>query len=66
MNEQQTSNGKVTPTHYAYQVRKGKDKSYWTKIGCAFAHKDNGGFNLQLDSIPTDGSISLRVPSSKK
>lgn len=66
MTEQQTNTNKATPTHYAYQVRKVKDKSYWSKIGCAFAHKDGGGFNLQLDSIPTDGSISLRIPSQKK
>lgn len=65
MTEQETIASKATPAFYAYQVRKGKTQNYWNKIGCAFAHKDGNGFNLQLDSIPTDGSISLRLPTKK-
>ena len=36
-----------SPTHYAYQVKEGKEKSYWTRIGAAWAHKDGKGFSLQ-------------------
>ncbi|HVX16311.1 MAG TPA: hypothetical protein VHC22_34310 [Pirellulales bacterium] len=55
------------PTHIAYQVREreGQD-SIWTRIGAAWQHKDGKGFNIQLDCMPFDGSISLRVASEKK
>lgn len=55
------------PTHIAYQVREGSnDKNYWTRIGAAWAHKDGKGFNIQLDSFPRDGSITLRDASESK
>jgi hypothetical protein len=54
------------PTHIAYQVRDGKDKGFWTRIGAAWQHKDGKGFNIQLDCMPFDGSISLRVATEKK
>jgi hypothetical protein len=59
-----------TPTHYAYHVREfttreGK-KSAWTRIGSAWAHGDGQGFNVQIECLPLDGRISLRVVSEKK
>lgn len=56
------------PTHYAYHVRQGKEKSkgFWTRCGAAWQHKDGKGFNIQLDLVPLDGSIQLRVPSEDK
>lgn len=54
------------PTHIAYQVRKGKDKGYFTRIGAAWANKDGKGFNIQLDCVPLDGRITLRIASEKK
>ena len=63
-NEKQTT-GKA-PTHIAYQVREGKDKSYFTRIGAAFAHKDGNGFNILLDSIPLDGKVTLRNVSENE
>lgn len=54
------------PTHIAYHVKKGKEKSYWTRIGAAWMHKDGKGFNIQLDLLPPYGEISLRVPSDEK
>ena len=55
------------PTHSAYQVRdrEGK-KSIWTRIGSAWAHADGQGFNVQIDAVPLDGRITLRVPSEPK
>jgi len=55
------------PSHVAYQVRdrEGK-KSYWTRIGSAWAHADGKGFNVQLEAVPLDGRITLRVASEKK
>ncbi len=55
------------PTHYAYQVKDRKDaKSIWTRVGAAWAQKDGRGFNIQLDAVPLDGRITLRVPSEDK
>jgi hypothetical protein len=54
------------PTHIAYQVRESKDKGYWTRIGAAWAHKDGNGFSLQLDCVPLDGKIALRIASEAK
>jgi hypothetical protein len=34
------------PTHAAYHVREGKDKSFWSRIGAAWQHKDGKGFNI--------------------
>ena len=54
------------PSHIAYQVknRDGK-KAIWTRIGSAWAHSDVAGFNIQLDAVPIDGKITLRVPAEK-
>ena len=36
-----------------YVVEQGqRDKSYWTKVGVAFPHKDDGGFNLTASGTP--------------
>jgi hypothetical protein len=40
-------------------------KGFWTRIGSAWAHKDGNGFNIQLESTPIDGHITLRVASEK-
>ena len=55
------------PTHVAYHVRNvdGK-KSFWTRIGSAWAHADGKGFNLQVEMVPLDGRISLRVATEQK
>jgi hypothetical protein len=56
------------PTHIVYHVRdRGEgQKSFWTRIGAAWAHADGKGFNVQLEVVPLDGRISLRVASEKK
>ena len=59
--------GSKAPTHIAYQVRdrEGK-KGFWTRIGSAWPHADGKGFNIQLEVVPLDGRITLRVASEKK
>jgi hypothetical protein len=66
-NKQETTTPKQ-PTHAAYQVRDSKTggKSFWTRIGSAWAHADGKGFNVQIESVPLDGRITLRVPSDEK
>lgn len=61
-----TTSSSKTPTHYAYQVRdrEGK-KAIWTRIGAAWAHNDGKGFSVQLESVPLDGRISLRLPEER-
>lgn len=55
------------PTHIAYQVRDREGrKSFWTRIGSAWPHADGQGFNIQLEVVPLDGRVTLRVASDKK
>lgn len=54
------------PTHIAYYVREGKETKFWNRIGVAFAHKDGKGFNIQIDSVPFDGKITLRSMSEEQ
>lgn len=55
------------PSHIAYHVRDREGgKSFWTRIGVAFAHNDGKGFNIQLEVAPLDGRITLRVATEKK
>jgi len=54
------------PTHVAYHVRDtGDGKGFWTRIGSAWSHKDGKGFNIQIDIVPLDGRITLRVAEEK-
>jgi hypothetical protein len=69
MSEENSSEsiGSKTPSHVAYQVRDREGrKGIWTRIGSAWAHGDGKGFNIQLESVPLDGRITLRVTSDKK
>jgi len=55
-----------SPQFIAYQVRKTRDgKGFWTRIGAAWMHEDKAGLNIQLESLPVDGAITLRLNSEK-
>lgn len=56
------------PSHIVYAVRERNDgqKSFWTRIGAAWAHGDGKGFNVQLEVVPLDGRVTLRVATEKK
>jgi len=61
------TNAAKAPTHTAYQVRDREGrKSFWTRIGSAWAHADGKGFNIQLDAVPLDGRVTLRVVAENK
>jgi hypothetical protein len=49
--------------------RESNGKTFWTKIGVAFASKDGTGWNVNLDAMPApvDGQfkIVLRPPKPK-
>jgi hypothetical protein len=49
-----------------YHVRDtGKDKAFWTRIGAAWPHADGHGFNVQVECVPLDGRLTLRVITDK-
>jgi hypothetical protein len=59
--------GSKLPSHNVYQVRDREGrKPFWVKIGAAWAHADGNGFNVQLECVPLDGRITLRVATEKK
>ncbi|MBK9118173.1 MAG: hypothetical protein IPM18_01015 [Phycisphaerales bacterium] len=61
------TNASKAPSHVAYQVRdRDGKKGFWTRIGAAWQHGDCNGFNIQLEVVPLDGRITLRVASEKK
>ena len=41
-------------------------KGIWTRIGSVWPHNDGKGFNVQLDAVPLDGRITLRIVADKK
>lgn len=50
----------------AFYTKEGRDgKSYFTKIGAAFPHKDGQGYNVQLDAQRPDGKYVLRTPKER-
>ena len=56
-----------SPSHIVYQVRDREgSKGFFTRIGAAWPHKDGKGFNVQLDAMPLDGKLTLRVVSEAK
>lgn len=65
--KKQDATAPKSPTHVAYQVRDREgQKGIWTRIGAAWPHNDGNGFNIQLDCVPLDGRITLRVATDKK
>ncbi len=65
---QTKTNSSKSPSHIAYQVRdrgEGK-KGVWTRIGSVWPHADGKGFNIQIDCVPLDGRVTLRVSSENK
>jgi hypothetical protein len=50
------------PSYVAYQVRDREGgKAFWTRIGSAWPHGDGKGFTVQIDAVPLDGRITLRI-----
>ncbi len=67
MTDTHTATKGKTPSHAAYHVRDREGgKSFWTRIGAGWQHTDGKGFNIQLEVVPLDGRITLRVASEKK
>jgi hypothetical protein len=57
MSQNNTTTGSNLPFLIAYNVREtGNGQNFWNRIGAAWKN-NNGGFTLQLDSVPLDGRI---------
>ena len=50
------------PNLFAFAVEDAPrgQKSYWTRIGRLFPHKDGKGFDLVLNALPINGRIVIR------
>lgn len=67
MSDQSNETATKSPSHYVYHVRdrEGK-KGIWTRIGSAWSHGDGKGFSIQIDCVPLDGRITIRVANEDK
>lgn len=65
--EKTESTASKAPSHIVYQVRDREGgKGFFTRIGAAWKHKDEKGFSIQIDAVPLDGRITLRIASEIK
>ena len=55
------------PSHDVLHVKGEGKTAYWTKIGAAWAHEDQGGLNLSLDFMPVGGAgrLVIRIRKDK-
>ena len=64
-NEQRPSSSSATnkPFMLGYTVTPIGDgqKSVWSKIAAAWAHKDGEGYEVRMDALPVDGRLVLRT-----
>lgn len=52
---------KPQPALDAYVIEGDGKNTHWTRIGVAWAHADEQGYNLQLLAVPLGGRLVLRV-----
>jgi hypothetical protein len=48
-----------------YEDDGGVEKSNWTRVGVAFAHKDGKGLNVELRAMPITGKLIIRRHEAK-
>ena len=66
MTDTKTQPASKSPSHVAYHVRNREGgEGFWTRIGSAWPHADGNGFNIQIETMPLDGRITLRVAVEK-
>jgi hypothetical protein len=57
------------PTFTAFSVRdytkNGTKESDWSRIGCAWLHKDGEGFDIILEATPVNGRVAIRKNKPK-
>ena len=55
-----------TQPHRLPCARPRSGEGFWTRIGSAWQHADGNGFNIQIETVPLDGRITLRVAVREK
>jgi hypothetical protein len=66
MTDTKNQTASKAPSHIAYHVRNREGgEGFWTRIGSAWPHANGNGFNIQIETVPLDGRITLRVASEK-
>jgi len=57
---------KQKPALIAYTVTGDDEKTFWTRIGTAWPHKNGEGFNIELAALPLGGRIVLMPPKAEQ
>ncbi len=68
-NEQENTEnqGGKKPDYIAYNVQETKQgKPVFNRVGAAWQHKDGQGYEIQLDSMPVNGRVTLREMREKQ
>ncbi|NQZ10816.1 MAG: hypothetical protein HRT35_26995 [Algicola sp.] len=61
MSDQDNTPKGQRPEYLAFNVKDTpQGKAIFQQVGAAWPHKDGQGFDLQLDSIPVNGRVTLR------
>lgn len=61
MSEPDQDRGPRRPDFIAYNVQDSRDgKGFFNRVGAAWQHRDGRGYDLQLDSLPLSGRVTLR------
>lgn len=66
MSNENDTKAKNGPSYDALSAKEvGEGKSYFTRVGAAFPHKDGKGHTINLDAMPVNGRIVLRTPKER-
>ena len=60
--EKQKAAEKTSFDYIAYTVEKRGKKTYWTRLGVGWFHRNAEGFTAKLSAIPVTGEIVFRKP----
>jgi hypothetical protein len=58
--------GRNQPSHAVYIVEGEGETTYWTKIGAAWPHTKDDGFNIQLSALPLTGKLVIMKRQPKQ
>jgi hypothetical protein len=64
-NQQTTSTRRFDVYVVEEYTKEGEEKANWIRVGVAFENKDGKGFNVQLNSLPVNGKLVMRVHETK-
>lgn len=53
------------PSHRLFTVNGDGDNARWTDIGVAWATRDGKGFTVNLNALPLNGRLVMRINDSK-